>query len=1142
MNKASIVPKALLILAALWVGISTKAANQNYDFEENGIYYNILSEAEKTCEVTMHAKMFGYEGEITVPATANGYTVTAIGELAFSRSNASRVYLPNTITTIKQFGFSYSPLEQISIPASVTTIENGAFGSCTRLVSVIFEPGDTPIRLGTEGDYDGLFSKCTSLIALTISRPLDYKIEYRNDGKLRVHPPFEGLTSLKSVVYRGQTEQTIGERMFSGCTGLTSVDLGNQVKSIGQYAFENCSALTSLCIPACVDSIQGNAFVGCTGVKDLKIEDDTSVLTLNEYGVGTTIEDMPLETVYIGDRLIDAFYSSCANKTALHEATVNCKTATDFAIFANCTALTSVTLTDNVEELGHIAFSGCTALTSINLPASLSVIGDKTFKGCTALTSINIPASLSTIDQDAFSDCTALKEVHTSDLSAWCRINFKNAKANPLYCARYLYVNGEMVNYDLTIPSDISELKNFTFSGMDLTEVNIPATLNRLGSAFDLCDNLVEMNVEDSATPMEYLYLPLNVQTFYMGRDIKSLETPNYNELRTFTIGDMVTEIGKSWFGLSRNLEEVTIGRGVTKIKEGAFGGLINRINIKDLGAWCNIDFEDLNSVPNGPLYLNGSRVQHVDIPEGSTEVKPYIFYNKEILSLTLPSTITAIGQYAFYGCDLTSVTFPDGLSTIGEYAFTDCPLSELTIPASVMQISNAFSNENLRTIRIEDSDQPLQWGGGYYTLSQASTLHLGRDIEDSYYYSGSYKELSNLTFGTGVTAIPNSMFDGTCIKTVTIPSNVKTIGSSAFADNDYLTSVTMDGVQNVDEKAFFRCPALTSVTMNDNLQSLGQSAFAECTALPAIALPAGLTRLGENAFEGCTALASVAFPDGLAEIGAYAFNGCTALASATLPDGLTLLGENAFEGCTDLASVTFPDGLAEIGAYAFNGCSALASATLPDGLTLLGENAFENCTALTSVTFPDGLEEIGAYAFANCQSLTDVDLPDMLKRINEAAFNGCQSLTNIDLPAHLGFILEDAFTLCGSLESIRSWASTPPWPGDCFDSETYDQATLYTPNGSLEEYKRYQIWSRFDNIVEFDPTGIADGTATPGGLSLWADGGTLHVDGLPQGTPVEVYTTDGKLVYQGTATDVALPEGNLYIVRAAGQTSKIIL
>ena len=43
------------------------------------------------------------------------------------------------------------------------------------------------------------------------------------------------------------------------------------------------------------------------------------------------------------------------------------------------------------------------------------------------------------------------------------------------------------------------------------------------------------------------------------------------------------------------------------------------------------------------------------------------------------------------------------------------------------------------------------------------------------------------------MTAIPNSMFDGTCIKTVTIPSNVKTIGSSAFADNDYLTSVTMD-------------------------------------------------------------------------------------------------------------------------------------------------------------------------------------------------------------------------------------------------------------------------------------------------------------------------------------------------------------
>lgn len=53
----------------------------------------------------------------------------------------------------------------------------------------------------------------------------------------------------------------IGERAFSGCTGVTSVTIGNSVTSIGKYAFSDCTGLTLITIPDSVTSIWDHAFV-----------------------------------------------------------------------------------------------------------------------------------------------------------------------------------------------------------------------------------------------------------------------------------------------------------------------------------------------------------------------------------------------------------------------------------------------------------------------------------------------------------------------------------------------------------------------------------------------------------------------------------------------------------------------------------------------------------------------------------------------------------------------------------------------------------------------------------------------------------------------------------------------------------------
>lgn len=128
------------------------AVNACTNDESDGIYYNVLSEKDRTVEVTSGGYSYrDYRGNIVIPdgVLNDGriYTVTSIGDYAFNYCDAlTSVDLSSTsLTTIEGRAFSDCPaLTSVELPASLTSIKNGIFADCASL-SVLTVDENNPV-------------------------------------------------------------------------------------------------------------------------------------------------------------------------------------------------------------------------------------------------------------------------------------------------------------------------------------------------------------------------------------------------------------------------------------------------------------------------------------------------------------------------------------------------------------------------------------------------------------------------------------------------------------------------------------------------------------------------------------------------------------------------------------------------------------------------------------------------------------------------------------------------------------------------------------------------------------------------------------------------------------------------------------
>ncbi|MBE5735244.1 MAG: hypothetical protein E7361_02230 [Clostridiales bacterium] len=817
-------------------------------------------------------------------------------------------------------------------------------------------------------------------------------------------------------LYIGRNVVEIPDNFVKDNTSLTSIKFGYKslCTKIGNYAF--CDARTSSTLLP--ELPKGLKYIGDLAFGGFYATDNTSIVipaSVEHIGVNPFAACTKLTSIVVEDG--NKFYDSRDNCNAIIHTSSN----------TLITACKTTAIPSSVYSIGERAYSN-SAITTITIPNTIVNIADYAFQGSGA-TSINIPSSVSHIG------VSPLKDTNIGTITV--------DSANPYYDSRnncnaiISKTDNKLIagTTNTTIPSSVVKIGDEAFYNKSMTTISIPEGVQYIGKrAFYKCYSATTLtlpstiiSIDDYAFEMcikiKSVSIPqgvnnIGINPFKECEAITSMTVDGNNEVytsRSLVDGTECNIIMTKLGGLIAGCKNSTWFEGITEIGDYAFNGIdISTISIPTTVTTIgNYAFCD-NVTKSGTLTIPGT-VKHIgnhafdsiyyaytiSIGEGVETIGDYAFYDclRVNSKLTIPNSVTYIGEYAFASMtDLPSISIGTGISVIPKGAFRSSNLTSVVIPSNVKHIGfEAFYYTDLTSVTFNEGLETVDDYAFYYLdLSSVSfpdtVIYIGAS---SFEYN---HDLTNVSFGSGLQHIGPEAFccHNGKIRSIELPSSVKTVGAAAFARNGNTTSI--------------------SVSLNEGLVGLGSNAFNGCYNLNSITIPSSLNRIADGVFRE-TLLYSITLPESIKYIGDNAYNNCNSLSTVNLPNSLLSIGNSAFRECDKLTSISLPTNLKSIGEYAFY-VLPLTSITIPDSVTYVGDYAFY-ASDLRSVTISNNLTKINRSVFGVTNLNGTVTIPESVTYIGPEAFSSCSNLDKLVLSKNLTIIAKDAFSECGQLSTI---------------------------------------------------------------------------------------------------------------------------
>ena len=410
-------------------------------------------------------KYRGTDKNVTIPST-----VEVIGRGAFEENKeVELVVLSNSVTRIESYAFwgcdnldtvvlgrglsevgdyafaKCTGLEQISIPSNVTSIGIQAFGDCGNLQDISIPKETTAI-------HDSAFDGCTKVTIHCEEGTV--AAEYAADfyERQKKMPGYGDNTGEKPD--HNENPDTI-----AGGDNSPDTDQNSDSQTPDQ--------------PTMPEVVPGN-LIGSTQIVGNQAVLMVNSTQLHVYESGRGESAAGNSTGEIGEGNIPKY------------RIVDGKTVADQAYYRN-RELETLALTEGIEEIGEFAFARST-LTAVVLPDGVRHIGYGAFYHCDALEDVVIPDTVMCVEPKAFS--------HTQWVKA-----FQEGESRQKEDA-FLISGGVLIAYrgndtEVTIPEGVRVLSGEVFQNhAEIERVKLPDSLEIIGEgAFEGCSTLGQMDM-----------------------------------------------------------------------------------------------------------------------------------------------------------------------------------------------------------------------------------------------------------------------------------------------------------------------------------------------------------------------------------------------------------------------------------------------------------------------------------------------------------------------------------------------------------------------------------------------------------------------------------------------------------------------